>query len=116
MVETAWKAKEILEKQGENASVINARFIKPLDTDTLREIIKEHRMVVTLEEGVLMGGFGQAVSEWYSSNGYTISVRNIALPDKFIEHGSVDILKEKYGLSAEKVVEQINSWRQNERA
>lgn len=116
MVETAWKAKEILEKQGENVSVINARFIKPLDTDTLREIVKEHSMVVTLEEGVLMGGFGQAVSEWYSSNGYTISVRNIALPDKFIEHGPVDILKEKYGLSAEKVVEQINSWRQNERA
>ena len=116
MVDTAVKVKSILGEIGEDISVINARFVKPLDTDTLNEIAGRHSMVVTMEEGVLSGGFGQAVSEWYNTNGYNLSVRNIGLPDKFIEHGSVEILMEKYGLSAEKVAEQIKSWRQNERA
>jgi len=116
MVKTAVEVKDILSRKGIDISVINARFIKPLDTGILHDISLEHDMVVTLEEGIVSGGFGEAVTEWYSSNGYSVSVRNIGLPDKFIEHGSVDILMEKYGLSAEKISEQIIRWRQNERA
>lgn len=62
-----------------------------------------------MEEGVLTGGFGQAVREWLSDKSNT-KVYCVGLPDKFIEHGSVDILKDKYGISAEKIAKNIRDW------
>jgi 1-deoxy-D-xylulose-5-phosphate synthase len=106
MTQTALEASQILEKKGINAQVVNMRFIKPIDTELLDDIMKKFRIVVTLEEGVLTGGFGREVMA-YCSIEEKVRVHNIGLPDKFIEHGTVYDLKEKYGLTPEKISETI---------
>jgi 1-deoxy-D-xylulose-5-phosphate synthase len=105
MVETAMQVREILKGHGKKVSVINARFVKPFDESILEELRENHSMVVTLEEGVANGGFGEAVAAWYMGKG--ITVLPVALPDKFIEHGSVTELKEKYGLDKNSIAERI---------
>lgn len=117
MVETAWEVKKLLEDKGVDVSVVNARFIKPIDEAMLSETVSRHHFIVTMEEGILMGGFGQSVSHWCQENAKDMSViKNIALPDKFIEHGSVDLLKKKYEIDALSIAKKIAEWRQNERA
>ena len=73
----------------------------------LEEAVKGHRLFVTLEEGVVTGGFGQAVAKWVNGRDNNVKVLCIGLPDKFLEHGSASILKEKYGISAGKVAERV---------
>ena len=110
MVETAAKVCDMLREQGYQPSLINARFVKPLDEDTLRELAEGHRLIITLEEGVITGGFGQTVATWYEMQGIqNVQVYPVALPDQFIEHGSVEILREKYGISAERITARILS-------
>ena len=117
MVETAWEVKKLLEDKGVDVSVVNARFIKPIDEAMLSETVSRHHFIVTMEEGILTGGFGQSVSHWCQENAKDMSViKNIALPDKFIEHGSVDLLKKKYEIDALSIAKKIAEWRQNERA
>ena len=117
MVETAWEVKKLLEDKGVDVSVVNARFIKPIDEAMLSETVSRHRFIVTMEEGILTGGFGQSVSHWCQENVKDVPViKNIALPDKFIEHGSVDLLKKKYEIDALSIAKKIAEWRQNERA
>lgn len=106
MVETAVKVRKLLKEQGYLVSVINARFVKPLDEELLKELVKKHTLIVPMEEGVISGGFGQAVVNWYQKYSEII-VCPIALPDQFIEHGSVSILKKKYQIDAESIVEKI---------
>ncbi|MBU5479236.1 1-deoxy-D-xylulose-5-phosphate synthase [Eubacterium sp. MSJ-13] len=117
MVETAQETGKILNDRGINVTIINARFIKPLDEKMLSEIADTHQFIVTMEEGVLTGGFGQSVSHWYQENTEKMpAIKNIALPDKFIEHGSVGLLKKKYGIDALGIAEKIVDWRNHERA
>lgn len=117
MVETAEEVKRILDDRGISVTIVNARFIKPLDEDMLSEIVNTHRFIVTMEEGVLTGGFGQSISHWCQENAEVMpAVKNIALPDKFIEHGSVEMLKKKYEIDAVGIAEKIIDWRQHERA
>ena len=117
MVETAWEVKKLLEDKGVYVSVVNARFIKPIDEAMLSETVSRHHFIVTMEEGILTGGFGQSVSHWCQENAKDMPViKNIALPDKFIEHGSVDLLKKKYEIDALSIAKKIAEWRQNERA
>lgn len=117
MVETAWEVKKLLEDKGVDVSVVNARFIKPIDEVMLSETVSRHHFIVTMEEGVLTGGFGQSVSHWCQENAKDMPViKKIALPDKFIEHGSVDLLKKKYEIDALSIAKKIAEWRQNERA
>lgn len=117
MVETAWEVKKLLEDKGVDVSVVNARFIKPIDEAMLSETVSRHHFIVTMEEGILTGGFGQSVSHWCQENAKDMPViKNIALPDKFIEHGSVDLLKKKYEIDALSIAKKIAEWRQNERA
>ena len=117
MVETAWEVKKLLEDKGVDVSVVNARFIKPIDEAMLSETVSRHHFIVTMEEGILTGGFGQSVSHWCQENAKDMPViKNIALPDKFIEHGSVDLLKKKYEIDALSIANKIAEWRQNERA
>lgn len=106
MVKTAIEVHNILEEYGFNISVVNMRFLKPFDKELLLEAAASHSLVVTMEEGVLTGGFGQAIREWLSDKSST-KIYCVGLPDKFLEHGSVDILKEKYGISAGKIAEKI---------
>lgn len=102
MLETAVEAAGLLRKQGLDVAVINPRFVKPLDRDLLDRVFRECRFVVTLEEGASMGGFGSAVLELASDEGWdTRHMRRLGLPDRFIEHGDRMELLADEGLSAE---------------
>ena len=107
MVEVAEQTAELLEAQGIDAAVINARWIKPLDRQTIEFFARAAGVVCTFEDHVLPNGFGCSVMEALSEARITTPVVRIGWPDEFIEHGSVDILRKKYGLTAESAVEKI---------
>ena len=97
----ALDAAEQLEKQGFSATVVNARFVKPLDENLILTLAAKHGRVLTVEENVLAGGFGSAVLELLADRGLTgVSVKRLGIPDIFVEHGAPDILRQKYGLDA----------------
>ena len=86
--------------------MINARFAKPLDEALLLQIAEEGIPVLTLEEGSLIGGFGSAVLEFYAEQGFhDMVVERLAIPDRFIEHGSVEQLRREIGLTVEQIVQ-----------
>jgi 1-deoxy-D-xylulose-5-phosphate synthase len=98
----ALKAGEMLRKDGINACVINARFIKPLDEALIVSVAGRVKRFVTVEENLLAGGFGSAVLECLSKAGVTdVTVWRIGIGDEFVEHGSQAILRKKYGLDEE---------------
>ena len=106
LVHRALRVRDELTKSNIDAVVINARFIKPMDEETILSEGKKYRNIVTLEEGVLTGGFGEEVNSLFKDiDG--VRVKNIALPDEFIEHGSVEELREKYGLGTEEIISTI---------
>ena len=109
MVETALEVREILKKQGFSVSLVNVRFIKPLDEALLDELPEKHSVVITMEEGIYTGGFGQSITARYQSCN-TMAVHAVALPDQFIEHGSVKLLKEKYQLDAAGIATKVEPW------
>ncbi len=90
-----------LEKLGYQATVINARFIKPLDEQLLLSLAARTGRVLTVEENVAQGGFGSAVLELLADHGLLVPVKRLAIPDKFVEHGAPNLLRQKYGLDAE---------------
>lgn len=90
----------MLEKDGLSAAVINPRFVKPLDKALIERYAKQVGLFVTFEDHVLMGGFGSAVLECLSELGLDVPVVRIGWPDEFIDHGKVDSLREKHGLTA----------------
>ena len=96
-----------LRQQGFSAAVINPRFVKPLDRDVLAEYARRVGVIVTLEDHVLMGGFGSAVLEALSEMQLEVPVVRIGWPDRFIEHGKVDQLRAKYGISVEAAMEKL---------
>ena len=85
------------------------RFLKPLDTEMLHEIAKKFERIVTIEDGVIQGGFGSAVLEFMSDNGYHIQTKRIGIPDTFIEHGTPEELYNMIGLNAEGITKTILS-------
>lgn len=97
MMETALTTGERLKEYNIDATIVNARFVKPIDEDMICDIADEHELLVTLEENVYTGGFGEAVSRYTQMNGLNIRTLGIALPDDYIEHGNVDILKHEAG-------------------
>ena len=106
MVEVAYEVYDSLKKEGISITLVNARFVKPLDEEMLRTLAKNHQTIITLEENVYQGGFGQAVSAFYMRDGITdVRVKNIAVEDTFVEHGNVDDLRKLLGLDAEHVLQ-----------
>lgn len=105
----AAKAGELLELSGIPFSLINARFIKPLDTENLLEHARRSRLVVTMEDHTISGGFGSAVMEALGEQGCDTPVLRIGWPDQFIEHGSLEVLRSKYGLTPVAITEQIKN-------
>lgn len=100
-LETCIQARDNLKAEGLDVGVINARFCKPLDVETLSAAIKDSPFVVTVEEGMLMGGFGSAVLEMANEHGLNTShIRRLGIPDQFIEHGDRDSLLDDIKLSA----------------
>jgi 1-deoxy-D-xylulose-5-phosphate synthase len=101
MVAEALKARALLEDQGVQASVIDARFVKPVDNDLLADLARRIPRFVTVEENMRQGGFGSAVLESLSDAGiHDVAVERIGIPDIFIEHGPQSVLRAKYGLDA----------------
>jgi 1-deoxy-D-xylulose-5-phosphate synthase len=96
-----------LGKQGFSAAVINPRFVKPLDREVLAEYARRAGVIVTLEDHVLMGGFGSAVLEALSDMQIEVPVVRIGWPDRFIEHGKVDQLRARYGISVAGALEKL---------
>jgi 1-deoxy-D-xylulose-5-phosphate synthase len=104
-VEIAWNASLQLADEGISCTVVNARFCKPLDATLLLRIAKACGKVITVEDSQLPGGFGSAVVELLTDNGVMVPVRRIGLPDEFIEHGTVPVLRSLVGLTADRVAE-----------
>ena len=109
MVETAEKVRDILKSEGHNVSLVNARFVKPVDRDMIIESCRDHSLIVTLEDNVLTGGFGSAVLEFLAGEGIEKEVLTMGVPDRFIRHGSVDELKKEIGLDAESIAASIRN-------
>lgn len=109
MVEVALEAADLLAAQGIQAAVINARWIKPLDTVTIEFFARAASVVCTMEDHVLHNGFGCGVMEHLGDARITTPVVRVGWPDQFIEHGTIPILRKKHGLTAEAAVEKILS-------
>jgi 1-deoxy-D-xylulose-5-phosphate synthase len=90
-----------LRDEGISATVINARFAKPLDKELIVDIAGRVKGIMTVEESSLQGGFGSAVIELLSDEDVKIKVKRLGLPDKYIEHGTQKILRQKYGLDSD---------------
>ena len=97
----ALNAAEQLVGRGVNCEVVNCRFIKPMDEDYLHKVIERFNKVITIEEGVSTGGFGESIAAFLSTNGFKGDINNISLPDKFVEHGPRQLLLDKYGVNQE---------------
>jgi 1-deoxy-D-xylulose-5-phosphate synthase len=105
MVEQALEAARRLESEGLSVAVINARFIKPLDTQLLSKLFAQCGWVLTVEEGARMGGFGSAVGEAAVDHGWDArKLRSLAIPDRYIEHGDRGQLLEEIGLDPDGIV------------
>src|SRR6201997_1516878 len=98
---------DALEAEGHSAAVINPRFVKPLDREMLARYARKAHAFVTFEDHVLMGGFGSAVLEALSEMGFHTPVVRIGWPDRFIEHGKVEALRAKHGISVEAALEKL---------
>jgi 1-deoxy-D-xylulose-5-phosphate synthase len=108
MVPVALKAAELLRDRGVAATVVNARFVKPLDRELLLGVAERMRRVVTIEDHVLMGGFGSAVLELFEEADLRgVEVRRIGLPDTFVEHGAQSLLRKHHGLDPEGVAQRV---------
>ena len=103
----AMKAAERLAQEGISAAVVNARFVKPLDTELILKTAQNVRCLVTVEEGCKMGGFGSAVLETLSDAGLMLRTKVLGLPDWYIEQGPQDLLRERYGLTADGIYNSV---------
>ncbi len=111
MVATAEQARKILKDKGYKVSLVNARFVKPIDTDVIDRLASKHDLFVPMEENVASGGYGEKVIEYVKETGIKADVLPIAIPDEYVEHGSVDLLKQEIGIDAESVAERIMAMR-----
>lgn len=109
MAETADQVRLKLKEEGYRCTLVNARFVKPLDTGLLTELAQDHRLFVTIEENVVAGGFGEQVLEFVSRQGLGVRVCINGIPDDYVEHGNVDILRRELGLEPGTILERVTS-------
>ena len=107
MVKTAMDVAEQLEKEGISATVINARFAAPFDGEAIKELAGEHELLVTLEENVQSGGMGEHIAMFLATERIDMGILSIAIPNQFVEHGNVDILKQALRMDADSVTRRI---------
>ncbi|HET6448524.1 MAG TPA: 1-deoxy-D-xylulose-5-phosphate synthase [Conexibacter sp.] len=103
----ALAAADLLREHGIEATVADARFAKPLDAGLVAQLMAEHELLVTVEEGVLAGGFGSAVWETLSDAGLPSRILRVGLPDRFVTHGAPQLLHEEVGFTGAKIAERI---------
>ena len=109
MAELADGVRRSLKETGYNCSLVNARFVKPLDEKLLKELAKDHKLFVTIEENVITGGFGEQVMDYVSRAALDVHVRNIGISDEYVEHGNVEVLRKEVGLDKDTIAKQAVS-------
>lgn len=107
MVETAVEVRSRLKEMGYHVSLVNMRFVSPIDDRCLAKAVRNHSLLVTLEENVLKGGFGEHVCTWLEDDRSRVDIINVAVPDMYVEHGNVDLLKKEIGLDADFILKRI---------
>lgn len=107
MVSTAEHIRIKLKTMGRPCTLINGRFIKPVDTDVVDRLVKNHRILVTLEENVLRGGYGEQITDYVQKHYPQIKVVNIALPDAYVEHGNVSMLRNDLGIDSDSIMKKL---------
>ncbi|MBO5167336.1 MAG: 1-deoxy-D-xylulose-5-phosphate synthase [Lachnospiraceae bacterium] len=107
MVKTAEEVRLKLKEAGYACSLVNARFVKPIDEEMVKKAAAGHKLIVTLEENVASGGFGEKVRNCLDSHKLANNLLSVHIPDAYVEHGSVDLLKKEIGMDAESIFEQI---------
>ena len=98
---------DTLAAEGISVAHYDMRFAKPLDEEMLHDVLRRFGRVLTVEDGVLTGGIGTAVLEFASLHGYSARIRRIGLPDRFVEHGSVDELYAECGMDNASIAQAI---------
>ena len=109
MVKQAIDSMDILKEKGIEPTIVNARFLKPIDESILRDIFNSHKYIVTIEDNVIIGGFGSRINKFLIDNNYDNKILNIALEEEFIPHGDINSLYEAYGLSAKCIAQKIEN-------
>src|SRR5256714_11375871 len=109
MVHPSLRAAEQLGREGIEMTVVNARFVKPLDAGLLLALARTRRLIVTVEDAYLAGGFGSAVMELLEENGLQDKVRvvRMGVPDRIVTHGDAKLLLAKYGLDADGIYTRV---------
>lgn len=114
MVRTAVQVTENLRNRGYEPTLVNMRFVKPLDMDLLEILREDHSLIVTMEENVKSGGFGEQVMTYYGSRLHSPAVRIVAIEDKFVPHGSVEDLMHQQQMDSASVTERILQWKEEQ--
>jgi len=107
MFETALEVRRLLKEQGYACTLVNARFVKPIDEEMIDGLCRTHRLIATIEENVQTGGYGEHVMEYVCKKRYPAEVLPLALPDDYVEHGSILALRKETGLDAASMAEKI---------
>jgi 1-deoxy-D-xylulose-5-phosphate synthase len=107
MVKVAETVRELLLKKGYSVSLINARFVKPIDEDAVLEACENHDLIVTMEENVKTGGYGEKVLSCMVDNNKKNRYMCVAIPDEYVEHGNVELLKKEIGIDAQSIADRI---------
>lgn len=107
MVSTAKNLREKLKSKGFNVSVANARFFKPIDFELVDKLCENHKLIVTMEEGVINGSMGEKIKAYVKDKNYDTDVLNIALPDGYVEHGDVSLLRKKLEIDSDSVLKKV---------
>jgi 1-deoxy-D-xylulose-5-phosphate synthase len=107
MVKEALIVREAIKEAGLGCSLINARFVKPLDKEMILEAAAKHKLLVTMEENVLSGGFGERVLRCLQESNAATKLLSIAIPDDYVEHGNVELLKKEIGIDNQTIITKI---------
>lgn len=107
MFETGANVYENLHAMGYHCSLVNARFVKPIDEELLTELSTKHRLIVTIEENVRAGGYGEKVQEFISDHRLPLHTLTIAIPDEYVEHGNVNVLRKEVKMDTDAITERI---------
>lgn len=109
MVKTAEAVRMRLKMEGINCTLVNARFVKPLDEEMILSLTRNHKLIVTCEENVASGGFGERVREFLDKEGSDVKLITVSIPDEYVEHGNVDLLKKEIGIDEDSIYNKIMS-------
>jgi 1-deoxy-D-xylulose-5-phosphate synthase len=110
MVKTGYEVSEALKAEGKEVTLVNVRFVAPIDKELLEALAHSHKLLVTIEENVKSGGYGQKVADYlFEAKKHDVNFLNIAVPDLFIEHGGVGELHKRFGLDPESILAKIKA-------